>query len=263
MGEVMAAGMAKELAVVVMNVVTTGSVGIGLVNVERSATSKHMLRMWRMTVRPPCWWHARPLTSDQRHRCQLRSKDQAMTMFMEFQVWAEAEAERKLGTFHTDYGGEFTTRTFLDYCAKMGIQRHLTAPYTPEQNGIMEQRNQTIMSMARSMLKAMMALGWLWGEAVVTSMHILNRCQETARKGMDGRLQWVCDAHGAKAQVVQEKHDATGGCNAVHNIIDCLWYLLHNRPDLMFSVRFLIGLWRIRRKITWRHLSIFCGMSQL
>jgi transposase InsO family protein len=106
----------------------------------------------------------------------LRSKDQAMTAFMEFQVWAEAEAERKLGTFRTDYGGEFTTRTFLDYCAKMGIQRHLIAPYTLKQNGIMERRNQTIMSMARSMLKAMTMLGWLWGEAVVTSVHILNRC---------------------------------------------------------------------------------------
>jgi hypothetical protein len=40
-----------------------------------------------------------------------------------------------------------------------GIQHHLTAPYTPEQNGVVERRNQTVMGMARSILKAMAMSG--------------------------------------------------------------------------------------------------------
>jgi transposase InsO family protein len=93
----------------------------------------------------------------------MKTKDQAMTAFMAFQAQAEVEAGRKLGTLRTDHGGEFTARSFIDYCTKEGIQRHLTAPYTPEQNGVVERRNQTIMGMARSMLKAMGVPGWFWG----------------------------------------------------------------------------------------------------
>jgi hypothetical protein len=74
-------------------------------------------------------------------------------------------------------------RTFIDYCTKEGIQQHLTAPYTPEQNGVVQMRNQTIMGMARSMLKAMAVLGWLWGEAVLTAVYILNWCRTQSVEG--------------------------------------------------------------------------------
>jgi transposase InsO family protein len=96
-----------------------------------------------------------------------------------------------------DRGGEFTALTFLDYCAKKGIQRHLTAPYTSEQNGIIERRNQTVMGMARSMFKVMAAPGWLWGEAVVTSVHVLNRCPTKSIEGCTPYEVW----HGVKPSV--------------------------------------------------------------
>jgi len=63
----------------------------------------------------------------------LSSKDQAADAIIRLQVCAEAEAEHKLGTLHTDRGGEFTSRAFGEYCAMEGVQRHLTAPYTPQQ----------------------------------------------------------------------------------------------------------------------------------
>ena len=85
----------------------------------------------------------------------LSSKDQAADAIIRLQVCAEAEAGHKLGTLRTDRGGEFTSRAFGEYCAMEGVQRHLTAPYTPQQNGVVERRNQTVLGMARSMLKAM------------------------------------------------------------------------------------------------------------
>jgi transposase InsO family protein len=107
------------------------------------------------------------LLVDDLSRCMwltlMKTRDQAMTAFMAFQARVEVEAGRKLGTLRTDRGGEFTTRSFIDYCTKEGIQRHLIVPYTPEQNGVVERRNQTIMGMARSMLKAMGVPGWFWG----------------------------------------------------------------------------------------------------
>jgi transposase InsO family protein len=65
----------------------------------------------------------------------LSTKDEAMMVFMAFQARAEAEAERKLGTLHTDHGGEFTACGFLEHCINNGIQCHFTAPHSPEQNG--------------------------------------------------------------------------------------------------------------------------------
>jgi transposase InsO family protein len=74
-----------------------------------------------------------------------------------------------------DHGGEFIVRAFIDHYIKEGIQWHLITPYTPEQNGVVERRNQTVMSMAHSMLKAMAILDWFWGEAMATVVYILNR----------------------------------------------------------------------------------------
>jgi transposase InsO family protein len=54
----------------------------------------------------------------------------------------------------TDRGSEFTSVEFAAYCADEGVVRHHTAPYSPQQNGVVERRNQTIIDMARSMMKA-------------------------------------------------------------------------------------------------------------
>lgn len=48
---------------------------------------------------------------------------------------------------------EFLSKEFINLCDEEGIKRELTAPYTPEQNGIAERKNRTIVEMARSMLK--------------------------------------------------------------------------------------------------------------
>jgi transposase InsO family protein len=93
----------------------------------------------------------------------MSSKDQSMASFVAFKSRTEAESGRKLGTLCTDHGGEFTARAFIDHYKEEGIQHHLTAPYTPEQNGVVERHNQTVMGMARSMLKAMVVPGWFGG----------------------------------------------------------------------------------------------------
>jgi transposase InsO family protein len=137
----------------------------------------------------------------------MSSKDQAMTAFVAFKGWAEAQSRRKLRTVHTDRRGEFTTRAFLDHCVEEGIQRHLTAPYTSEQNGVVERRNQTIMGMARSMLKAMDLSGWFWGEAVATAVYILNRSPTQSLDGQTPYEVW----HGTKPSV---HHMCMFGCVA-------------------------------------------------
>jgi transposase InsO family protein len=113
----------------------------------------------------------------------LAMKDEALAAFTAFQAWAEADAGRKIGTLRTDRGGEFTARSFADHCTKQGMQRHLTAPYTLEQNGVVERRNQSVMGIARNMMKAMSMPRWFWGEAVLTAVFILNRSPTQSVEG--------------------------------------------------------------------------------
>lgn len=75
----------------------------------------------------------------------------------------------------TDSGGEFTSHEFQEYCEKQGIKRHLTAPYSPQQNGVVERRNRTLMEMTRSILKHMNMANYLCGEAVRHATYLINR----------------------------------------------------------------------------------------
>lgn len=87
----------------------------------------------------------------------------------------EQETGFKIQTFGTDRAGYFVSREFDAYCDGFGIRRHLTAPYTPQQNGDVECRNRTLMEMARSILKHMSMPNHLWGEAIRHSTYLLNR----------------------------------------------------------------------------------------
>jgi hypothetical protein len=77
------------------------------------------------------------------------------------------------------------------------MQRHTTAPYSPQQNGVVERRNQTIVGMARNMLKAKGVPVTFWGEAVSTAVFILNRSPTKILKGMTPFEAW----HGRKPDV--------------------------------------------------------------
>lgn len=66
-----------------------------------------------------------------------------------------------------------------------GIAHEITAPYTPQHNGLVERRNQMILNMDRSMLKEKVLSRKLWGEAVSTVVHLLNKC---STKKLEGKV---------------------------------------------------------------------------
>jgi transposase InsO family protein len=83
----------------------------------------------------------------------LGSKGETTDAIRHAQAAAEAECGRKLCVLRTDNGGKFTTAEFTSYCADEGVQRHYSASYNPQQNNIVERRNQTVVRMARVLLK--------------------------------------------------------------------------------------------------------------
>lgn len=105
----------------------------------------------------------------------LERKSEAFDKFKTFKRLAEQETRAEVKTFRSDRGGEFMSQEFISYCDKNGINRHLTAPYSPQQNGVVERRNRTLLEMTRSLLKHMGVPNILWGEAVRHATYLINR----------------------------------------------------------------------------------------
>jgi len=66
----------------------------------------------------------------------------------------------------SDRGVEFLSKEFNKFCEENGIRRFLTAPYSPQQNGVVERKNRTILNMVRNMLKSKNMPKEFWAEAV-------------------------------------------------------------------------------------------------
>ena len=71
---------------------------------------------------------------------------------MSFKIHVEKETNLFVRMLRTDQGGEFTSQEFINFCDVNGIRRQLTAAYNPQQNGVAERKNRTIMNMVRSMI---------------------------------------------------------------------------------------------------------------
>lgn len=105
----------------------------------------------------------------------LTGKDEAFEAFKKFRALVEQDSEKKIKVLRSDRGGEFCSRQFLEFCEITGIKRQFTAPYNPQQNGVVERRNCTVVAMIRSCLKEMKMLSTMWGEALRHSVYVLNR----------------------------------------------------------------------------------------
>ncbi|WVZ15284.1 hypothetical protein V8G54_012850 [Vigna mungo] len=88
----------------------------------------------------------------------------------------EKETNKVIKTVRSDRGGEFTSTEFNKYCEEHGIKRFLTTPYSPQQNGVAERKNRTILDMVRSMLKGKNMPKKFWAEAVQCAVYVQNRC---------------------------------------------------------------------------------------
>jgi len=123
----------------------------------------------------------------------LKSKDQAVDVFVKYKAEVQNQTREKIKVLRSDRGVEFLSKLFAGICEEAGIKRQMTAPYSPQQNGVVERRNRSVMEMARSMLKSMKIPGKFWGEAVRHAVYLLNRLptrpmgEQTPFEAMNGR----------------------------------------------------------------------------
>ena len=84
----------------------------------------------------------------------LKHKSDTFTYFKEFKAEAKKQSGKFVKVLRSDGGGEYDSREFVDFCKQHGIKKQTTTRYTPQQNGVVERKNHTIMNMARSLLTA-------------------------------------------------------------------------------------------------------------
>ncbi|KAL4308261.1 hypothetical protein GQ457_01G050660 [Hibiscus cannabinus] len=84
----------------------------------------------------------------------LKEKSEALAKFKEFKAMSEKQSDQFIKILRSDRGSEYTKNLFEDFCKEHGIIHQLTVRYTPQQNGVAERKNRTILDMERSMVKA-------------------------------------------------------------------------------------------------------------
>ncbi|BBN67325.1 transposable element gene [Prunus dulcis] len=87
----------------------------------------------------------------------------------------ELQSGYKVKKLRSDRGGEYTSNEFNKFCDEMGMERQLTVAYSPQQNGVAERKNRTIVEMAKCMMFEKGMPLEFWAETVNTAVYVLNR----------------------------------------------------------------------------------------
>lgn len=99
-----------------------------------------------------------------------------LSKFKEFKNLVENQASKKIKTLRSDNGGEYISKNFKAFRTSVGIKREYTVPYNPQQNGVAERKNRTIVEAAKAMLHDQNLHFSFWAEATNTVVYIQNRC---------------------------------------------------------------------------------------
>ena len=105
----------------------------------------------------------------------IQSKDEATQLIIDHIKKIEVEAKLPVRTIRSDNGTEFKNAVLNDFCSEKGISRQYSAPRTPQQNGVVERKNRTLVEAARTMLSESKLPTYFWAEAVNTACYTQNR----------------------------------------------------------------------------------------
>jgi hypothetical protein len=104
----------------------------------------------------------------------LHDKSEVTTCFKKFAKRAQNEFEVKIKKIRSDNGKEFGNTNIEGYCDEIGIKHEVSSTYTPQQNGVVERKNRTLITLARTMLDEYNTPKKLWAEAINTACYASN-----------------------------------------------------------------------------------------
>ena len=113
----------------------------------------------------------------------LKSKDEVFETFLVSKKMVENQTGRKIKVLRSDNGTKYRNDHFSYFCKKEGISRRFTVRDTPQQNGVVERMNRTLLEKVRCMLSNVGLGKQFWVEAVMYASHLINRLPSAALNG--------------------------------------------------------------------------------
>lgn len=120
----------------------------------------------------------------------MRRKSDVFDLFVKFKTFVENQQNKSIKTLRSDNGTEFCNNHFNSFTAKHGILHQRTVPYSPEQNGVAERMNRTIMEKVRCMLIDGDLHKQFWAEAASTAAYLINRTPCRSMKNITPEELW-------------------------------------------------------------------------
>nr|GEY11713.1 hypothetical protein [Tanacetum cinerariifolium] len=105
----------------------------------------------------------------------LATKDETSTILKTFTTGIENQINHKVKIIRSDNGTEFKNHDLNQFCGMKGIKREFSVAKTPQQNGVVERKNRTLIEAARTMLVDLLLPISFWAEAVNTACYVQNR----------------------------------------------------------------------------------------
>lgn len=136
----------------------------------------------------------------------LKSKDQILDVFKNFQNKVERETCRQLKCVRAENGGEYRG-SFESYYKSYGIRLEKTVPNTPQKNGVVERMNRSITERVRCMLSNAKLPKSFWGEAMRTAVDLINLSPSVPLDSDIPKRVWT-------GKEVSYKHLRVFGCRA-------------------------------------------------
>jgi hypothetical protein len=105
----------------------------------------------------------------------LQEKSQTQETLKGFMRWAQNEFGLRIKKIRSDNGTEFKNSQIEGFLEEEGIKHEFSSPYTPQQNGVVERKNRTLLDMAWTMLDEYKTPDRFWAEAINTACYSINR----------------------------------------------------------------------------------------
>lgn len=123
----------------------------------------------------------------------IESKTEVLRFFKKYEAMAIAHFNLKVSRFRCDNGREYISNEIIKYFEEKGIQFEFTIRYTPEQNGVSERMNRTILERARCMILGCNLEKIFWSEAVLAAVYLINRSPTSALNGAVPANKWFSE----------------------------------------------------------------------
>lgn len=114
----------------------------------------------------------------------LKDKLSIIKVFKDYKCKVENELGKSIKIVRSDNGKEYCNKEFDNFLSRHGIEHQTSTPYSPQQNGLAERMNRTLVERAKCMLFDARLPKQLWGEALATAAYIINR---SPTKSIDGK----------------------------------------------------------------------------